>query len=442
MVKEDLDTKFKDPNDPFRIVFVCAMWMTGFDVPSCATIYLDKPMRNHTLMQTIARANRVFGDKINGLIVDYIGVFRNLQQALAIYGSASGGGIGPGDTPVQAKRELVEDLQRAVEETRVFCRKQRVDLNAITAAKELQRVALFGLAADALVKNDDIKRKFALLATGVVQLYQAILPDRAASEFAATYHLVCALADKVRTFEEKPDIASVAIKIEKLLDQSITPADYVIRGASTKDSAREKPLDLSQIDFDALKKQFDASQKRAEVEQLRGVINRKLTRMVRLNRTRMDYYEKFQQMIADYNAGATNVDAFFAQLIKFAGELNEEEKRGIAEQLTEEELALFDLLTKPDLKLPPSEKRQVRKVAQDLLVTLKKSKLVLDWRKKQQARAAIRVAIQQQLEGLPKAYTPTIYRTKCDVIYQHVFDSYYGEDNSVYARVDLRQAGE
>jgi len=70
MVKVDLDTKFKDASDPFRIVFVCAMWMTGFDVPSCATIYLDKPMRNHTLMQTIARANRVFGDKINGLIVD------------------------------------------------------------------------------------------------------------------------------------------------------------------------------------------------------------------------------------------------------------------------------------------------------------------------------------------------------------------------------------
>jgi len=99
MVKEDLDTKFKDPNDLFRIVFVCAMWMTGFDVPSCSTIYLDKPMRNHTLMQTIARANRVFGEKFNGLIVDYVGIFRDLQKALAIYGSASGGGIKPGELP-------------------------------------------------------------------------------------------------------------------------------------------------------------------------------------------------------------------------------------------------------------------------------------------------------------------------------------------------------
>ena len=104
IVEEDLDTKFKDPNDPFRIVFVCAMWMTGFDVPSCSTIYLDKPMRNHTLMQTIARANRVLGEKVNGLIVDYIGVFRDLQRALAIYGTASGGGIEAGECRLKPSR--------------------------------------------------------------------------------------------------------------------------------------------------------------------------------------------------------------------------------------------------------------------------------------------------------------------------------------------------
>jgi type I restriction enzyme R subunit len=88
MLDEDLDERFKDPADPFRLVFVCAMWMTGFDVPSCSTIYLDRPMRNHTLMQTIARANRVFPEKENGLIVDYVGVFRQLEKALAIYAAA------------------------------------------------------------------------------------------------------------------------------------------------------------------------------------------------------------------------------------------------------------------------------------------------------------------------------------------------------------------
>ncbi len=108
MVTRTWTTKFKDPDDPFRIVFVCAMWMTGFDVPSCSTIYLDKPMRNHTLMQTIARANRVFRDKVNGLIVDYVGVFRNLQKALAIYAAPA---AASGDTPVRDKAELVEMLR-------------------------------------------------------------------------------------------------------------------------------------------------------------------------------------------------------------------------------------------------------------------------------------------------------------------------------------------
>src|SRR5438132_3239961 len=116
MVSEDLETKFKDPDDAFRIVFVCAMWMTGFDVPSCSTIYLDKPMRNHTLMQTIARANRVWGEKTSGLIVDYVGVFRDLQRALAIYGSGLGGAATPGETPVLPKSELIAALKEQLAE--------------------------------------------------------------------------------------------------------------------------------------------------------------------------------------------------------------------------------------------------------------------------------------------------------------------------------------
>ncbi len=126
-----LDEKFRDENQPLRIVFVCAMWMTGFDVPSCSTIYLDKPMQNHTLMQTIARANRVFKDKVNGLIVDYIGVFRNLQKALAIYGSAAGGGIEEGDTPVKAKTALVEQLRDAIAEATDFCINKGINLSKL-----------------------------------------------------------------------------------------------------------------------------------------------------------------------------------------------------------------------------------------------------------------------------------------------------------------------
>ena len=109
--------------------------------------------------------------------------------------------------------------------------------------------------------------------------------------------------------------------------------------------------------------------------------------MVRLNRTRMDYLERFQRMIDEYNAGSMNIDEFFKQLVSFAHDLNEEEKRGVSEQRTEEELAIFDLLTRPDMSLTKNEAQQVKKVSRELLETLKKEKLVLDWRKRQQSRA-------------------------------------------------------
>jgi type I restriction enzyme R subunit len=135
MEKEHLDEQFENASNPLRIVFVCAMWMTGFDVPSLSTIYLDKPMRNHTLMQTIARANRVFGDKVNGLIVDYIGVFRDLQKALAIYGSGQGGGVQEGDSPVKDKSELVEALKQELAEAVRFCEGLGIKLPEIMAAQ-------------------------------------------------------------------------------------------------------------------------------------------------------------------------------------------------------------------------------------------------------------------------------------------------------------------
>jgi len=180
MAKEDLETKFKTADDPFRIVFVCAMWITGFDAPCVSTIYLDKPMRNHTLMQTIARANRVFGKKNNGLIVDYVGVFRDLQKALAIYGSAAGGGVKPGETPVEAKDALITALQHAIDETTQFCTERGVTLEPIIRAPGFQKVAFLDDAATHLVDkkviaavddavekvivNDDLKKKYMLTA--------------------------------------------------------------------------------------------------------------------------------------------------------------------------------------------------------------------------------------------------------------------------------------
>jgi len=431
MVNEDLDEKFKNPDDPLRVAFVCAMWMTGFDVPCCSTIYLDKPMKNHTLMQTIARANRVFGDKVNGLIVDYFGVFRELQRALAIYGAGAGGGIREGDTPVQNKTALVEELKKAISDARGFCVAWGIDLDKVQRAEGFQRVKLLDDAVEAIIVNDESKRRYLLLAGNVNKLYRAILPDRQANEFLPICRLLEVIGEKIRSLIPQADISEVMAEVEGLLDESIAAEGYVIGERGGK----YKTVDLSKIDFEALKRRFDKSRKRIEAERLRGLINSKLAKMVRWNKSRFDYLERFQQMIDEYNAGSMNVDEFFRQLTEFAKELDGEEKRSVAERLSEEELAVFDLLTKPDMELTKKDRKQVKQVARELLGTLKREKLVLDWRKRQQSRAAVMLSIEYTLDGLPSSYSRDTYREKCDLVYRHIFDSYYGEGQSVYTRV-------
>lgn len=427
IVTESLDEKFKNSDDNFRIVFVCAMWMTGFDVPCCSTIYLDKPMRNHTLMQAIARANRVFGDKVNGLIVDYVGVFRDLQKALAIYGSGSGGGVKEGESPIKEKSALVEELREAVNEATAFCFERGIQLSRLLEVRELELVKLLDDAVEAIIANDDSKKKYLTLAGNTTKLYKAVLPDPKANEFAAACKLLGIIAEKIRSLAPDADISDIKSSIEYLLDKSIEAGGYIISDS--------KYVDLSKIDFEALKRKFEKSHKRIEAEKLRGMINRKILKMVRLNKTRMNFLEKFQQMIDEYNAGSMNTDEFFKRLMDFAHELNDEEKRNISEQLSEEELAVFDLLTKPEMSLTEKEKRNVKRVAHELLETLKGQKFVLDWRKKQQTRAAVRLCIEEMLDHLPPKYMAELYHQKCDVVYQHVYDTYYGGGKSVYAEV-------
>jgi type I restriction enzyme R subunit len=278
------------------------------------------------------------------------------------------------------------------------------------------------------VANDDSKRKYLTLAGSVDRLYKAILPDLRANEFGPIRSLFVVIGDKIRSLASEVDTSEVMGDVEGLLDESIAAEGYVIH------KGEHHPVDLSKIDFEALKKKFARSRKHIEAEKLRGAIASKLGKMVRLNRTRTDYLEKFQRMIDEYNAGSYNIDEFFRRLTTFAQSLNEEEKRAISEQLTEEELALFDLLTKPDMKLSRKEEQAVKKAARDLLNTLKHEKLVLDWRKRQQSRAAVRLTIEKVLEDeLPPAYSAELYQQKCEAVYQHVYDSYYGENRSLYA---------
>ncbi len=447
MKKEDLETKFKNDEDPLRIVFVCAMWLTGFDVPSCNTVYLDKPMRNHTLMQTIARANRVFGeDKQNGTIVDYANVFGNLQKALAIYAAPTEGGGEDGKTPIRDKDELVGLLHEAAEAARQFCNELAIDLTALQTAVGLEKARLLNNAVEAAIRTEEDKNKFLAIAGYVTKLYKAVKPDPSAHEFLSLSAALSVIAESIRALRDPVDVSEVMRRVEDLLDESTAATGFIIRAQENEPGVVGEPtmsagtglpdhmLDLSKLDFEKLKARFNTCGKRTEAEKLQGMIERKLRSMVQLNRSRMNYQETYQRMLDEYHSGQQSTEFHFAKLMELAEALTEEEKRGVKEGLSEEELAIFDLLTKAEPNLTKKEETEVKAVAKELLNRLKHELLVLDWRNRQQTRAAVRLAIEQELDRLPAAFEKEVYEEKCGAVYQHVYDSYFGAGQSVYGK--------
>jgi type I restriction enzyme, R subunit len=419
-----LDERFKDADDPLRMVFLCAMWLTGFDAPSCSTVYLDKPMRNHTLMQTIARANRVFPGKHSGLIVDYANVFASLEKALSIYGAGK-----DGKTPVKDLKALADELRGAVKEAAGFCTARQVVLADIEKlpAGDMKRLQALEDAMNALISPDPVRRDFFAHERIVGTLYRALKPDPAALEFTGRVACLVALGSAIRARlnPNPPDISEVMGDIRKMLDKSITGTAISGQGLSM--------LDLSKIDFEALAQRFKSSKrKNTDLEVLKAAIRAKLEGMIRLNRTRANFAEKLEELIESYNAGSRGIEELFEELLKLSRNLSQEEERHVRENMTEEELVIFDILTRPAPELTPEERTEVKKVARSLLEALK-NLLVLDWRQKAQARSGIKIVIENALDsGLPRAYTPDLYQRKCDILFEHIYESYPQQNSSVY----------
>jgi type I restriction enzyme R subunit len=423
-----LDEKFKDPEDPLRLVFVCAMWMTGFDAPSCSTMYLDKPLRNHTLMQTIARANRVFPGKHSGVIVDYANVFASLEKALAIYGAGK-----DGKNPVRDKQKLVEELRKAVDSAVLFCANRRVILAAIEQLPtgSMERLQRMDEAVNALISPDPLRREFFGHERLVSTLYGAVKPDPSALEFAGRVACITAITDAIRTkLNPNPaDISGVMGGVNKLLDASITGVGMPAKPAPV--------MDLSKIDFEALRRRFKESKhKNTDLEILKAAIRAQLEKLIRLNKTRTDFQEKFEELVESYNSGSRNIEELFEELVKFSRNLSKEQQRHVRENMTEEELVIFDILTRPAPELSTDERHEVKKVAKLLLARIK-ALLVLDWRKRQSSRARIEDAIKDLLDsGLPRVYSPELYQKKCSAVFEHVYESYPEQDANIYSAVN------
>ncbi|MGA2547971.1 MAG: type I restriction endonuclease subunit R [Rectinemataceae bacterium] len=420
-----LDEKFKDTGDPLRLVFVCAMWLTGFDAPSCSTVYLDKPMRNHNLMQTIARANRVFPGKHSGIIVDYANVFASLEKALAIYGAGT-----DGKSPVRDKKELSEELRTAIEDATDFCARHHVLLSSIEqlVLGSMERLQCIDDAVDALISPEKVRREFFTYERLVSTLYRAVMPDLVALDFASRVACIITIAVTIRDRlnPNLPDISKVMGGINALLDESIT-------GITIKDNG-PPPLDLSKINFETLASRFmRTGHKNIDLERLKAVIRARLGKLMLVNRTRTDFAEKFEELIESYNSGSRSIEELFEELVKLSRDLDLEQQRHVRESMTQEELVIFDILTRPAPELSAEERVEVKKVARDLLVRLKQL-LVINWRQKAAARSQLKIAIEDVLDsGLPRAYSPELYKQKCGALFEHVYESYPERDSGVYA---------
>ena len=424
----DIEYNFKDPQDPLQLVFVCAMWLTGFDAPTVSTLYLDKPMKDHTLMQTITRANRVTSwqingvSKMNGEIVDYYNVFRNMKKALKDYAQGQDGN--DGEPPVQDKEVLFNLLNDAIDQGLIFCSEKKVYLDTLIASDDVfTKLGKFNEFANTLLGNDEWRKSFMVYQNTISSLYEASKPEVLSQNKGRVVAVFEYLRGVLDSIVEQVDIDKISQRISELLDQSIVvDAGHVVEQVTAEYIVihKGKTWDLSQINFDKLREEFaHATYKNIEIADLRAFIEQKLKLMLDQNATRSDFVQKLQDIIDRYNSGGSSTEDYFEDLMQFTKGIKAEEERHIREGLTEDELELFDLLKKDGLT--KEEEKKVKLAAKSLLHRLLDEQpkvLVQDWFKDSQSQKVARSAVEVVLnKNLPESYDRLVFREKCDGVF-------------------------
>ena len=432
----DIEYNFKDPESPLQLVFVCAMWLTGFDAPTLSTLYLDKPMKGHTLMQTIARANRVTSWKINevekrnGEIVDYYNVFRNMKLALKDY-AQGGDDIDP---PVKEKAELFLLLDDAIEQGLAFCQEKEVALREVLGSDDVfEKLGRFNNFANALLANDEWRKGFNVYENTISSLYEACKPEimgRGKQSRVREVAVFQYLRGVIDSLIEQKDIDAISLKIAELLDESVVVNDaeaFKARQYSAEYQIiqKGKTWDLSKINFDKLREEFkQATYKNIEIADLRAFLQHKLELMLEQNATRTNFAQRLQEIIDAYNSGGSSTENSYEELMRFTEDLRAEDERHIRDGLSEDELELFDLLKKD--KMTQEETQKVRLAAKSLLHRLLEEQprvLVQDWYKDTQTKKMVRSAVEKVLDNnLPESYDRVLFREKCDNVFYLMVD--------------------
>lgn len=421
MENRELDKEFKDSGNPLRVVFVCAMWLTGFDVKSLSCLYLDKPLKAHTLMQTIARANRVAEGKSNGLIIDYIGIVKALRKALADY-TANAGGLGGAD-PTVDKEKLIARIGDTVAKTETFLSERKIDLGLLIAAEGFAKLSYLQDAANAVCGSVEDKKSFSTYASELKRLMKYTDRDDVTGHMRRQCEAIAAIYGMLQKKRKHTDTTDLMVEINAIIN------DYVEIEPQQPNAITAPPrFDISAIDFDLLRREFAKTRrKNLLMRDLDEAIRRQLDKMVFANPKRIDYYERYREIIQSYNGeqDRATIEKTFLDLMDLADRMSREEQRYAREGFaSDEELSLYDMLFRDDLS--KNDIKKLKTAASDLLRKIKTKISELDhWTDKQETRAVVDTLIRDVLwETLPECYNNddiTEYREK---VYEYVFTRY------------------
>lgn len=421
-----VEDAFKDPKHPFRIAIVCAMWLTGFDVECLSTLYIDKPMKAHNLMQAIARANRIYPGKECGVIVDYNGVLKGLREALATYASGDDGddGLGGGDPAVPIET-LVGALLDALEAAEAHLKGLGFDVQRLVGATGFDRTAALRDAVDALYTSDEAKRRFEIMARQVFSRFTALLTEPSARQYTTRRDNIEAIYKKLQDKRDTSDVTSLLKELHKIVNEAIRTAD------TGRDHADGLKIDLSTIDLEKLRDEFASKvhRKHAVLQDMRELIEEKLAMMLARNPMQMDYYKKYQQIVADYNRekDRSTVEATFAELANLLASMDDEQRRAATEGLDDDQLALFDLMLKPTIT--KADRERVKQASRNLLDALKALLATMPaWEKTTSTQAEVRIKILDTLyTELPR---PPFTEEETEQLANEVFDYVYARTTS------------
>ena len=420
MEKRELDKEFKDLDNPLRVVFVCAMWLTGFDVKCLSCLYLDKPLKAHTLMQTIARANRVAEGKSNGLIVDYIGIVKALRKALADY-TANVGGQG-GTDPTIDKEALIARILDTTSSAKDFLLSHNFNLQTLIDAKDFEKMARLEDGANAVSGTLEERKQFQTYANELLRMMKYADRDDVSADARKEYEAIVAIFHQLRKKRKHASNADLMVEINGII------SEYVQVDTPSEGLTLSRQFDISKIDFDLLRREFvKAKRKNLILKDLDDLIQQRLDELLFANPQRINYYERYQKIIDDYNSeqNRATIEKTFMDLMNLANGMDQEEQRYVREGFSsDEELSLYDLLFSENLSKQDIQK--IKHVAVDLLAKVKAKIAELDhWTDKQETKAAVDNLIRDTLWAeLPESYTELSISEYRRRIYEYVYVRY------------------